>query len=292
MQPDFDQIHRFIFDGTDIRGEIVTLKNSYRDATAHQNLPDFSKQLLGEFLAAAAILGETLKFDGLLTLQARGNGAIPLIMAEIDNLGHVRGIVKQGDQQIPSAGTLPEVIGNGVLVLTIDPKNGERYQGIVPLEKATLSECLSDYFERSEQLSTKLVLFSNTHMCSGVLLQALPMQLQKDEDVRHESWSTAIQFLNTLSAQESFELDHNTVLHRLFNEMQCKIFGGKTIQFHCHCSRKRSAVAVNSLGLNDARELIDENGAIDINCDFCGTAYQFKKDDLKNIFGPKDSALH
>ena len=98
MQQDTDQIHRFILDQTDIRGEIVTLEKSFQDATAHQKLSPVSKALLGDFLAAVSLLSETLKYDGILTLQARGDGEIPLIMAETDNLGHIRGIVKQRDE--------------------------------------------------------------------------------------------------------------------------------------------------------------------------------------------------
>ncbi len=294
MQQDTDQIHRFILDTTDIRGEIVTLEKSFLDATAHQDLPKGCKALLGEFLAAVSLLSETLKYDGLLTLQARGDGDIPLIMAETDNLGHIRGIVKQGDNAPPLEGmpTLKEAIGNGVLVLTVDPKSGERYQGIVPLEKDDLAGCLSDYFERSEQLNTQFSLFSSDDKCAGLLLQALPPKEQKDEQERAETWSMAAQFAETLKADEIFTLDHNTILFRLFNELECRVFTGKTVQFKCTCSRKRSANAIGSLGVNDARTLLAEEKIITINCDFCGTQYQYTQEDLPDIFGEDGHPVH
>lgn len=296
MQQDKDQIHRFLFDATDIRGEIVTLEQSFLAATQHQALSPWCKSLLGEFLAAVSLLSETLKFDGILTLQARGDGDVPLIMAETDQLGHVRGIIKPASSA-PLAtldlgdAPLPEVIGNGVLVMTIDPKIGERYQGIVPLEKDTLAECLSDYFERSEQLATQFLLFSSPEKCSGMLLQALPAQKVKDAAQREDQWQTVVQLAKTVKQEELFELEHASLLYRLFNEMECRLFPGKTIQFNCSCSKKRSANAITSLGKADAIELIEQQKKIEIDCEFCGSQYTFTRKDIDSLFG-EDGQLH
>ncbi|MBU2985013.1 Hsp33 family molecular chaperone HslO [Saccharophagus degradans] len=297
MQQNNDQIQRFIFDATDIRGEIVTLDQSFLAATNHQHLSPWCKSLLGEFLAAVSLLSETLKFNGLLTLQARGDGDIPLIMAETDNLGHVRGIIKPAASAPLETldlgdAALPDIIGNGVLVMTIDPKIGERYQGIVPLENGTLAECLSDYFERSEQLATKFLLFSSPEKCAGMLLQALPAQKVKDQAEREDKWNTVVQLAKTVKQEELFELDHATLLYRLFNELECRLFAGKTIQFKCGCSRKRCANAITSLGKQDALELIEQQQKIDINCEFCGTNYTFKRKDIDTLFGEDNQPLH
>lgn len=297
MQQDKDQIHRFLFDATDIRGEIVTLKQSFVGATEHQELSPWCKALLGEFLVAVSLLSETLKFDGLLTLQARGDGDVPLIMAETDNLGHIRGIIKPASSAPLSTldlgdASLPDIIGNGVLVMTIDPKAGERYQGIVPLEHNTLAECLSDYFERSEQLATQFLLFTSAEQCSGILLQALPAQKVKDPTQREDQWQTVVQLAKTIKQEEIFELEHASMLYRLFNELECRLFTGKTIQFKCSCSRKRSGNAITSLGREDALRMIEQQQKIDIHCDFCGTNYSFKRKDIESLFGENDQQIH
>ena len=178
--PDADNINRFLFDGTDIRGEIVTLETSYQELLSNQTIDQGLVPLFGEFLAGTSMLAEILKFDGTLTLQARGEGSLGLIMSEANSEGHLRGIVSCDDQQAcfnddaRQLKPLQELIGNGVLAMTIDPKNGQRYQGIVPLEGASLSECLQNYFHQSEQVPTFVKLFANGDRCGGIFLQCLP----------------------------------------------------------------------------------------------------------------------
>src|SRR5690606_8944081 len=148
------QLQRFIFESCDIRGAIVNLHQSYLEARAHQTLSPTENIVLGEFLAAIALLGDSLKFKGILTLQARGDGAIPLIMADINHNMQIRGIVKKHQQLALPQHTLalPELLGQAVLSMTIDPEKGERYQGIVPLQKENIAQCLNEYFAQSEQL--------------------------------------------------------------------------------------------------------------------------------------------
>ena len=176
--PSNDLLQRFMFDDCDIRGELVTLGASYRDVLSHNDYSPAIQKLLGEFLAAAGLLSSTLKYDAMIILQARGDGAISTIMAECSfmverNHQTIRGIVRMNDTvklnvELAQTGNLQELIGNGVLVITIEPKRAEyigekleRYQGIVPLEKETLAGCLEDYFQQSEQLATRLWFTAN-----------------------------------------------------------------------------------------------------------------------------------
>jgi len=297
-----DCTHRFMFDNTDIRGEIVSLEDSYQQLLIQQNLPDVLLPILGQFTAAVALLSETLKFEGILTLQVRGDGNVPLIMTEATNNGHVRGIMKvkaglSSDKTLPDnnlfdTSNLKSLVGNGVLTLTIDPTQGERYQGIVPLEGEQLSDCLGHYFEKSEQLPTRVWLFADAQHCGGLMLQSLPAQHITDPEMREEHWNTALQLANTLKHEELFEHSHEHLLYRLFHEMSCRVFPARKIQFTCSCTRDRSENAIMSLGKEEALLLANERGKIAIDCQFCGKHYAFKEADIEQLFSTKGPAPH
>jgi len=182
MPKNDDVINRFLFDETDIRGEIVSLNKSFQEAHAHQSFARELVPLFGEFLAGAVLLSEVLKFEGTLTLQARGDGDVAIVMAEVTDQGDLRGIVRMHPERDEALFDLSDLklktlLGNAVLTITIDPKKGKRYQGIVPLNGVTLTECLENYFVQSEQLPTQIQLFADDKKCGGLFLQCPPPQL-------------------------------------------------------------------------------------------------------------------
>ncbi len=289
-----DQIHRFVLDGCNIRGEIITLSKTYQQATGHQNLPLEQQALLGEFLVAAGLLAETLKFEGVLTVQARGDGPVPLIMAEATDGHTLRGIAKKKDNAalatVDLAGArLADAVGTGILTLTIDPDQGQRYQGIVALESASLADCLSAYFAQSEQLPTRLWLFANDECAAGLLLQALPATA--DHPSQSDSWTTAEMLAATVTADELLSLPHSEVLGRLFHEFEVRLFEPRPLAFACSCSAERSLNALTALGRADAFALLAEQQLIEVNCEFCGSQYQFGQSDLQALFGA-DGPVH
>lgn len=292
-----DYINRFLFDETDMRGEIVAIENTFQEAYQHQTFPKQLAPIFGDFLAGAALLAEVLKFEGILTLQARGEGDVALIMAETNHEGHLRGIIRLqpdvDEASIPLDDlTLINLLGDGVLTITIEPNKGKRYQGIVAVTSDTLAECLEEYFSNSEQLPTQIQLFSNEKHCGGLFLQCLPKQLVTDEEKREDLWETAKQLAATLSEKELFELDNPQVLLRLFHDMQCRVFDAKHIKFKCSCSKGRSANALKSIGYDDAQALLQERDIISIDCEFCGKIYHFGEKDLTEIFDRKNNLLH
>lgn len=282
-----DQIHRFVLENCNIRGELVTLQHSYAQATDHQQLAMEHKTLLGQFLVSASLLAETLKFTGILTVQARGDGPLPLIMAEATDARTLRGIAKPKPEMARLPSTLAEAVGNGVLTLTVDPKQGQRYQGIVPLEKESLAECLTDYFAQSEQLPTRLWLFADSDRAAGLLLQALPNTggSTDQKQVHADAWETAEALAQTITADELLNLDPGEVLTRLFNEFDVRLFGPHPVGFACSCSAERSLNALSALGRDDAHALLAERDIIDVDCEFCGAKYQFGQADLDALFG-------
>lgn len=281
--PDFSQ--RFLFDDSDIRGELVVLHESYQHVLAKHAYPQPVAQLLGELLAAAALLVDTLKFDGLLVLQARSAGAVPLLMVECSSAGDLRAIARYHAEQIGADAGLPELMPEGVLAMTIDPQNGQRYQGIVALDGASLADCLSSYFASSEQLPTRFWLCADGQRARGLLLQQLPADRLKDPQEREASWQHVATLAGTLQTEELLGLDNQTLLHRLYHEEPLRLFEPRALQFRCSCSRERSANALVSLGQADAELLLREHaGSVVIDCQFCNQRYAFDAADVAQLF--------
>ncbi|WP_407293586.1 Hsp33 family molecular chaperone HslO [Stutzerimonas zhaodongensis] len=280
-----DNTQRFLFDDTDVRGEWVGLERSYAEVLAKHAYPEQVAQLLGELLAAAALLVGTLKFEGLMVLQARSAGPVPLLMVECSSDREVRGIARYHEDQLTPGATLSELMPEGVLAMTIDPANGQRYQGIVGLDGVTLAESLSSYFASSEQLPTRFWLAADGRRACGMLLQQLPADRIRDGEEREASWEHLRTLADTLSTEELLGLNSETILHRLYHQEQVRLFEPRPIVFRCSCSRERSASAVMSLGQDDAEQLLQEQGgAITIDCQFCNHSYRFDAADIAQLF--------
>ncbi|QFU76961.1 Hsp33 family molecular chaperone HslO [Halioglobus maricola] len=287
--PSRDRAQRFLFEETDIRGEIVQLDATYRDIlTVHQYPPGVAR-LLGEFMAAAVLLATTLKFEGKLVLQARSEGQIPLLMAECNSLLQVRGIAR-GAQEA-TADNFEQLLGGGQLAITIDPDSGQRYQGIVPLQ-GSLAASLEMYFEQSEQLGTRFWLSANEQSAAGMLLQQLPTQLVPDPAERQAHWEHATTLAATLRDEELLGLAAPEIAHRLYHEDPLRLFEALPVSFKCTCSRERTLAALSSIQTADIEELLAELGSITMDCEFCNQQYQFVREDLDGVLGESKPVVH
>ena len=236
-------------------------------------------------MAAASLLVGTMKFDGLLILQARSEGPVPMLMIECSSNREIRGLARYDADRIPADATLADLMPNGVLALTIDPTVGQRYQGIVDLDGETLSDCFTNYFVMSQQVGTRFWLNADGKRARGLLLQQLPADRIKDEDEREESWRGLTALAGTLTAEELLGLDNETILHRLYHEEEVRLFDAQSLRFHCSCSRERSGNALVSLGLEDAQNLaVEHGGRIEIDCQFCNQRYLFDAADIAQLF--------
>ncbi|WP_263081614.1 Hsp33 family molecular chaperone HslO [Endozoicomonas sp. Mp262] len=285
-----DSVQRFIFENTDIRGERVCLQASFEDALAAHDYPLPVKRLLGELVAASVLLSTTLKFSGLMSLQVKGTGPLSLLMVECTERKSFRALARfSGDCE---EGGIEKLIGQGQLVITIDPDKGQRYQGIVPLTYPTLSECLEHYFAQSEQLSTRIWLASDGYKAAGMLLQALPASKESSKKLREETWSRLCLLTNTVSDNELLSLESESLLSRLYHEEQVRLFDSEPVVFQCNCSRKRSAQIIHSIGKDEADSVIREQGQIAMDCQFCNQQYVFSPDDVIDIFNGHEGYLH
>ncbi len=280
---DFTQ--RFLFDDSDVRGEMVVLTQSYAQVLAKHPYPQPVAQLLGELLAAAALLLGTLKFEGLMVLQARSSGPVPLLMVECSSEGELRGIARYHAEQVRADAGLSDLMPEGLLAITVEPRSGQRYQSLVDMDGATLADCLSNYFATSEQLPTRFWLNADGQRARGLLLQQLPADRLPDAEARETSWQHVTTLADTLTAEELLGLDNPTLLHRLYHEEQLRLFEPRMLQFRCSCSRERSANALVSLGQADAELLLSENaGSVVIDCQFCNERYAFDAAEIAQLF--------
>mgnify|MGYP001066254519 CR=1 FL=1 len=272
---DSDALHRFLFEGTQVRGELVHLDASWRAVLTRHPYPETVRGPLGEALAATVLLTGTLKFDGALILQIQGEGPLRTLVAQATHGRTIRGLARW-EGQVP-AGTIEAVFGPGRLVLTLEPERGERYQGIVPLFGANLAEALETYFRTSEQLGTRLWLAAGPERAAGLLLQRLPESHGAEED-----WTRVVTLADTLTPEELTGLPTETLLHRLFHEENLRLFEGEPVAFRCTCSHQRAVETIASLGADDVQHLVDTLGSTAVTCHFCGTRHEMS---LLDLFG-------
>lgn len=276
--PSNDDSYRFLFKDADIRGETVTLEHVLTDLLAAHDYGAGVRRLLGEFAAATVVISNNLKFDGRVVLQGRSDGPVSLIMLECSSDGEVRGLAR-GELDVPE-GPLSSHLPHGVLTLTVEPDIGQRYQGIIAVQRDELADVLSDYFEQSEQLATKFWLSTRNGASAALMLQQLPSQLVADDDERLDQWVTLCALADTLSADELIDSETDTLLYQLFNEWTVHRFEPKRIKFGCNCSRERSLNAIRLLPNHEITDLFEEQKTVTMNCEMCGESYHFSCDDV------------
>lgn len=283
VQGDF--LHRFLFDGSNVRGELVQLDRTWQALLGRQDYPPAVRQLLGEAAAATALLAATIKFDGSLILQAQGSGPVRLLVVECSGQRTLRGLARwRGPVEGDDFATL---VGEGRLVMTIDPgENAERYQGIVELTGTSLTECLQGYFDRSEQLPTRLWLGVDGQRAAGMLVQEMPepagpLQLANlDEDV----WNRVTTLADTVTADELLALPAHRLLHRLFHEEQVRVFDPQAWRFECRCSRERVATMLKGLGRDELASILQDEDTVGVDCEYCSASYRFDPVDVEQLF--------
>ncbi len=280
-----DQLLGFMFEETDIRGAVVELDQSFLNLVNNHDYPDAYKALMSQFVAANVLLTSKLKFEGSISLQARGvSKQISLALSECsDSLGF-RGILR-GEFGTDN-GVLPcfsELFLGGALALTVEPAHGQRYQGVVPLEKEDLAGCLQDYFERSEQIPSWFYFVPNANSVRGIMLQALPTQICESAEQREEDWRRIVHLASTIKPLEMLNLASEDILYRLFHEESVRIFEPKTVTYECSCSRERMERALIGLGRDELEDILAEQGKLATQCEFCMTDYVFEASDIHQL---------
>lgn len=285
MKIQLDALQPFLFDQTPIRGNIVHLNNTFQLALQHQTLPLTLKQALGEMMAASALLSATLKMEGVMVLQLQSKGALKLLVVECSSDLKIRATAKW-DGDIGDV-LFIDLIKNGQFVITLDPTEGEPYQGIVPIEGETIAEMLQNYMLRSQQIDTSLWLDCDGKNASGLLLQKLPNEAEHDAD----AWNRINILANTVTNDELQNLASETLLTRLFSEEDVRLFEPKFTQFNCSCSKAKVGNMLRMLGQDEVNSILKERENIEVNCDFCNKHYAFDKIDATALFASEAALI-
>jgi molecular chaperone Hsp33 len=294
-----DTLQKFIFDNASVKGEFVEISDTWKEIQARHTYPPAVKTVLGEMVAAAALLSANLKFNGSIIMQIHGDGPVRLLVVECDAELRMRATAKLAPDTVvaddASMSSLLNLHGKGRFVITLDPADkmpGQQpYQGIVPLDGEDMATVIENYMLRSEQLETKLWLGADSSVSRGLLLQKLPRHSGKDDQVAQgsaeedlETWNRAVILGSTLKQEELLSTDIQTLMNRLFWEETIRVFDPAHPAFHCSCTREKVGNMLKMLGREEVGAALDDLGQLGINCDFCGKHYEFDKVDCAQLF--------
>jgi len=308
-----DTLQKFLFDAAPVRGELVRMEATWQEVLRRHAYPTPVRRMLGEMMAAAALLSANLKFNGALVMQLHGDGPVRMLVVECLSDLSMRATAKIAeDAVIADDATLKQLVnvnGRGRFAITLDPKDklpGQQpYQGIVPLADhygplGSVSAVLEHYMQASEQLDTRLWLAADDNVAAGMLLQKLPsyggtMEVGetgaplaggKPQDL--DTWERANQLAHTLKTEELLGDAPEVLLQKLFwedvQDAGLRVFEPLTPHFHCSCSRPKVAGMLQSLGKEEIDSIIAERGHVEIHCDFCGHRYEFDPVDCAQLF--------
>jgi len=271
-----DSLQRFSFDHTNIRGELAHVNASYREVLKRHQYPTLIAKAVGELMSATALLSANLKFTGRLTLQIRLPGNISLLQAETSDKGQLRAIARyeEGTEESELS------FADGQMIITIEPEVGQRYQGITLIKGGNVAGALEDYFEQSEQLGSRFWLACDGQNAAGFMLQQMPSEEGDDPD----AWDRLSHLASTIKDEELINLNNEVLLHRLYHEEQVRTYPASELSFFCTCSKDRIGNALHQLGKDELLQIIEEQGKISINCDFCKQAYSFDKEQVNELF--------
>ncbi len=281
-----DIVQPFQLEVPDLRGRLVRLGPVLDTIIQRHGYPFAVAQLLAETITAAVLLASLLKYEGVFTLQAKGNGPVSLIVADVTSSGEVRGYAQFDADFLPEdrgpAAFLPTLVGAGYLAFTVDQgADTERYQGIVSLEGETIPDALRHYFQQSEQLETAMYLatsLSEGHWRGGAIII---QRLAEEERIKvmgvgsADDWPRNELLLGTLTREEmlSQDLEPNLVLFRLFHEEQIRVFAPHAVSEGCRCSEDRVRTVLAALPQNELEEL-KVDGELIVTCEFCNRKYK------------------
>ncbi len=296
--PPADRVRRFIVENQPVRGHFVRIEEAWRALREHRDYPAPVRELLGQAVSASVLLASTLKFSGTLTLQLQGQGAARLLVSQCTHDFRIRALVRADEQRLAeavqaaeSAALTPAIfralVGDeGRLVVTVEAHERDmRYQGIVPLAGNSFAECLEGYFASSEQLPTRVRLAADETHAAGLLIQQLPGARDSEESFDAQSaWQEAQQGIGTVHRHELLGSPVERVLTRNFGQQDLRLFAGSPVRFECRCDPARVASLLRALGASEVRDVLEEQGAVTVTCDFCNRSYRFDAVDVEELF--------
>ena len=264
----------------------VRLNRVWSDAIHGRPYPDAARRLLGEMMAMIVLIANNIKHDGGVTLHAVGNGPIKTAFAECQAQEALRGIIRLNEdepQSIRDDMNFKELIGTSRMALTMQFKTGESYQGLVSTEHEMLEQNMEHYFENSEQLNTTFALNTEDESVTGCFLQRLPStDLASDMTLAHDEaeWLRLVSLFRTIRPGELSLKNAEEMLRDLFPNDSIRLDHPKALRFECSCDRNRCSKALETISSEELLDLADEDGGIQVTCEFCGTRYDYLAEEI------------
>jgi molecular chaperone Hsp33 len=299
--PHDDLVLPFQIKAAALRGRIVRLGPAVDQIVSRHAYPAPVAHALAELCALAAALAGTLKYDGVFTVQIKGDGPVRMMMADVTNDGALRAYAQFSEavQSFPAGASVPRLFGGGYIAFTVDQgEDTERYQGIVELSGSSLAECAHNYFRQSDQFQAGIKLAASRGQdqqvpgwrAGAVMIQRLPPEgaqgsaegrdlaepLDLAADQAEEDWRRAMILMSSASSAEMVdpELPAWRLADRLFGIDGVAIYRPVALRHACRCSRARVAGILKSIPRTEL-ESLKEHGVVMVTCEFCNTRYQF-----------------
>jgi len=287
-------VRPFYLGGAPARGQLVRLGPLADAILSRHAMPAPVTALLGEALALTAGLATALKFEGSFSLQARGDGPVAMLLADATAAGALRGYAKVDRAGVAALDPYPSaarLLGAGHLAFTVDQgPEMERYQGIVPLEGASLSDLTHTWFRTSQQVEAAVKLACartpSGWRAAALLLERIAFEggeerVRGTPEEQDEAWRTAVTLAGSATAAEMLDegLAPERLLWRLFHELAPKAQAARPVSFGCRCTRERIGRVLEGFGEEDLDHMA-EDGAITVTCEFCNVDFRFARDEL------------
>jgi molecular chaperone Hsp33 len=296
-----DVVQPFQLDPFALRGRLVRLGPTVDRILAQHDYPEPVATLLGEAITLAVMLAGALKYDGVFTLQTKGDGPVRMLVADVKTDGAVRGYAqydaKRLGEIVPDAGespSVPKLLGTGYIAFTVDQGDDtERYQGIVSITGATLAECAQHYFRQSEQLQAGLKLAvaradEGKWRAGGLMLQRVPPEggYALIADDVEDAWRRVMVLMSSATPAELVapDLPPRRLLWRLFHEEEVRVYDTHPVEARCRCSRERIAGILRAFPADEIEDM-RKDPVTTVTCEFCNTRYEFAADDLGQAAG-------
>ena len=293
-----DLVQPFQIETSNLRGRLVRLGATVDDILTAHRYPEPVAWLLGETVVLATMVASALKYDGIFTLQAKGDSAVSLLVADVTAGGDVRGYAKLHAERLPENGPfgIETLLGRGYLAFTVDQGEfTEPYQGIVELVGSSLAECLQHYFRQSEQIDAGLKLAIGRHdgrwRAGGLMMQRLPDASVSRASHEEDDWRRAMLLMETCTEAELLDpaLAPNDLLFRLFHEDGVRVFRPGSVRHGCRCSRERAERILRVLPMSEIRDCMVD-GRVMFTCEFCNRTYDFDEAALAALDPARHSA--
>ena len=276
-----------------IRGRICRLVKPVTDILGRHNYPDSVNSILAEAMVVTSCLSTTFKLDGVITLQAKGQGPLKTLFCDVSSDGHMRAYAALEAQTLKTMPlsqetTLPVLMGDGYMAFTIEPNGpNQRYQGIVDLSGKTVSDAVISWFKNSEQVHTQFITMTEKRdgfwVAATLMIQKVADEGGSEDGLLSDErafWQEANIFAQSVASEELLDpkLELETLLFRLFHELGVYIQPPRVIIDKCRCSNDKVETMLRSINKDELPNLVDENGELVVDCEFCKKRHVFSAD--------------